>query len=95
MSRRLSNIGWRAVKQSYDRLKYKAVGAILEHPTALADFWEPILPGVGPNVSPVRVLHPNGNLKEEVPATEWRRRHGNPFRTKRRSHDASEIRRAV
>ena len=89
MSRRLSNIGWRAVKQSYDRLKYKAVGAILERPAALADFWEPILPGIGPTVSPVRVLYADGRLKEEVPAAEWRRRHGNPFRTRRRNSGAS------
>ena len=88
-ARRASTTQWRAVKQSYDRLKYKAIGTILERPTALADLWEPALPGVSAAVSPVRVLHADGSLKEEVPATEWRRRHGNPFRTKRRTPDAS------
>lgn len=43
----------------------------------------PFLPGAGPTVAPVRVYAPDGTLREEVPAQEWRRRHGNPFRRKR------------
>ena len=41
--------------------------------------YRPFLPGAGPTVPPVRVLNPDGSLREVVSAVEWRRRHGDPF----------------
>lgn len=52
--------------------------------------WAPIrpfLPGAGPTVAPVKVYAPDGTLKEVVPAEEWRRRHGDPFRQRREEED--------
>lgn len=43
--------------------------------------YRPFLPGAGPTVPPVRVLNPDGSLREVVSAQEWRRRHGDPFRS--------------
>ena len=45
----------------------------------LPHHYGPFLPGAGPTVPPVRVLNPDGSLREVVSAQEWRRRHGNPF----------------
>lgn len=44
----------------------------------------PFLPGAGPTVAPVKVYAPDGTLKEVVSAQEWRRRHGNPLKQRRR-----------
>ena len=82
-ARRASSTEWKAVKQSYERLKLKTAGSTLERPFAMVGLLDPVLPGIGQHAGPVRVYRPDGTLKEEMSATEWRRRHGNPFRKAR------------
>ena len=95
MSRRLSNTGWRAVTESFDRLKYRRATEALQdagrsRPTGLdyAIHFQP--PGVGTPVGPVTVYNPDGTVREVVPATEWRRRHGNPFRGKNSTEEIED-----
>lgn len=97
MSRRRTNTEWRAVKESFDRLKYRhateALGAARKPRDlglAYAMHFQP--PGVGAPVGPVTVYHPDGTVREIVSATEWRRRHGNPFRGKKSQGEIEDAR---
>ena len=79
--RRPTGVEWRVIHQSIDRMKYRQAGAILEaarnRPDTFAVY--PDVPRLHEGVAPVKVYHPDGTLKEVVPAQQWRRRYGNPF----------------
>ena len=90
-----TNTEWRAVKESFDRLKYRhateAVHAARKSRDlglAYAMHFQP--PGIGEPVGPVTVYNPDGTVREILSATEWRRRHGNPFREKKSTEETDD-----
>lgn len=82
MSRYRTAKQWKAAYQSLDRKTYWRAGVArgAKPRTTFASSFVPFV-ATGTGMAPVKIYGPDGKLREVVSAAEWRKRHGDPFKT--------------